>query len=53
VGFQKYGSEEELLHDPIHHLYKVYVKINAEAKEDPDIDRQANEYFKRMEQGIQ
>lgn len=28
VGFQRFGSEEELQKDPIHHLYKVYVEIN-------------------------
>lgn len=39
------------MHDPIHHLYDVYVRINQEAKHDPAIDQQANAYFKRMEQG--
>ncbi|KAG2189911.1 hypothetical protein INT46_005346 [Mucor plumbeus] len=51
VGFEKYGDEAKLISDPIHHLYQVYVKINAEAKLDKDIDRKANEYFKKMEEG--
>lgn len=34
VGFEKYGSEEELLADPIKHLYNVYVKINDDAREE-------------------
>ncbi|KAG1086119.1 hypothetical protein G6F42_021117 [Rhizopus arrhizus] len=51
VGFEKYGDQAKLISDPIHHLYQVYVKINAEAKLDPEIDRKANEYFKKMEQG--
>lgn len=51
IGFQKYGDESKLASDPIHHLYEVYVKINADAKEDTMIDRQANEYFKKMEEG--
>lgn len=51
VGFQKYGDETQLVADPIHHLYQVYVKINADAKANPEVDRQANEYFKRMEEG--
>lgn len=51
IGFEKYGDESKLLSDPIHHLYEVYVKINAEAKENKDIDRLANEYFKKMEEG--
>lgn len=29
VGFDKYGSEEKLLEDPIVHLFEVYVKINV------------------------
>lgn len=51
VGFDFFGDEVELKKDPIHHLYQVYVKINIMAKEDPEIDKQANAYFKKMEQG--
>jgi arginyl-tRNA synthetase len=29
VGFEKYGSVEDLEKDPIRHLYDVYVKINV------------------------
>ncbi|KAF8545190.1 hypothetical protein BDD12DRAFT_871871 [Trichophaea hybrida] len=43
VGFKRFGSEEELVKDPIHHLFNVYVKINqiiseekAEEKEKAD-----------------
>ncbi|CAG8540249.1 10165_t:CDS:2, partial [Scutellospora calospora] len=39
IGFEKYGSEEELLKNLIKHLYNVYVKINTRA------------YFKKMETG--
>ncbi|KAI5804586.1 hypothetical protein EDC01DRAFT_610726 [Geopyxis carbonaria] len=28
VGFNRFGSEEKLVEDPIHHLYEVYVAIN-------------------------
>ncbi|KAI8381438.1 arginyl-tRNA synthetase [Radiomyces spectabilis] len=51
VGFEKYGDETALAKDPIHHLYEVYVKINADAAKDPNIDQQANDYFRRMEHG--
>ncbi|ORY01529.1 arginyl-tRNA synthetase [Basidiobolus meristosporus CBS 931.73] len=51
VGYEKYGSEAELDHDPIKHLYHVYVKINADANEDDSIHEQARGYFKRMEDG--
>ncbi|KAI9271929.1 hypothetical protein BDA99DRAFT_501357 [Phascolomyces articulosus] len=49
VGFAKYGDESLLEKDPIHHLYNIYVKINSELTE--QVDREANEYFKRMEEG--
>jgi arginyl-tRNA synthetase len=51
VGFEKYGDERLLKEDPIHHLYNVYVNINKDAKDDPEVDRKANMYFKRMEDG--
>ncbi|KAG1141426.1 hypothetical protein G6F37_005867 [Rhizopus arrhizus] len=50
VGYEKYGNEVELERDPIRHLYDVYVKINADAKDDESIHVQANQYFKRMEE---
>lgn len=51
IGFNLFGDEMELQRDPIHHLYQVYVKINSLAKEDSEINTQANAYFKKMEQG--
>lgn len=30
IGFKRYGSEEKLVEDPIHHLYDVYVAINKD-----------------------
>lgn len=51
VGFEKFGSEIELQKDPIHHLYQVYVQVNQLIKDDPEVDRAANAYFKKMEQG--
>ena len=51
VGFLKYGSEEELVRDPIKHLFDVYVKINADAEKDPSLHQAARDYFCRMEAG--
>ncbi|CAG8448528.1 6657_t:CDS:2 [Ambispora gerdemannii] len=53
IGFEKYGSEEELLKDPIKHLYDVYVKINKDAETDKGVDDKARSYFKSMEDGDQ
>lgn len=58
LGFQKYGSEEELQKDPINHLFEVYVKINKDIEseggslpEAESTDGQARAYFKKMEDG--
>ncbi|CAG8633619.1 9103_t:CDS:2, partial [Scutellospora calospora] len=32
IGFEKYGSEKELLKNLIKHLYDVYIKINKRFK---------------------
>lgn len=51
VGFQKYGSEEQLQAEPIKHLFDIYVRINAEGAADPKVHDDARAYFKRMEDG--
>ncbi|TFY67992.1 hypothetical protein EVJ58_g1284 [Rhodofomes roseus] len=51
VGFEKYGSREELEKDAIKHLFDVYVKINADADKDPSVKADAAAFFKRMEDG--
>ncbi|EJU02311.1 arginyl-tRNA synthetase [Dacryopinax primogenitus] len=55
VGFDRYGSEEALKTDAIHHLYDVYVKINRdgekEGEEGKAVHDAAREFFKRMEDG--
>ncbi|KAF9182270.1 hypothetical protein BGZ51_000881 [Haplosporangium sp. Z 767] len=51
VGFERYGSEEKLLEDPIKHLFDVYVKINQDAKENDAVHDEARAYFKKMEDG--
>ena len=51
VGFEKYGSEEELQKDAIKHLFEVYVNINKDAESDPSVKTAAAAWFKRMEDG--
>ncbi|EIN08244.1 arginyl-tRNA synthetase [Punctularia strigosozonata HHB-11173 SS5] len=51
VGFQKYGSQEELEKDAIKHLYDVYVKITKDSEADPEVKVEAAKWFKRMEDG--
>ncbi|GAA5883893.1 hypothetical protein JCM3774_003909 [Rhodotorula dairenensis] len=51
VGFERYGSEEELEKDAITHLYDVYVKINRDGETDESIHDRAREFFVKMEAG--
>ncbi|ORY29670.1 hypothetical protein BCR39DRAFT_531576 [Naematelia encephala] len=64
VGFERYGNEEDLVRDPIMHLYKVYVRINQDRQAETDrfnageeIDPEttvhalAKKVFKDMEDG--
>ncbi|EDR29997.1 arginyl-tRNA synthetase, putative [Entamoeba dispar SAW760] len=51
IGFEKYGSEEELKRNPIRHLYDVYVKINADKAKDDNVRAQGKDFFKHMEMG--
>ncbi|KIY52558.1 arginyl-tRNA synthetase [Fistulina hepatica ATCC 64428] len=51
TGFSKYGSQEELEKDAIKHLFDVYVKVNADAKDNPQVKADAAAWFKRMEDG--
>ncbi|KAG9283958.1 hypothetical protein G9A89_005465 [Geosiphon pyriformis] len=51
IGFNKFGSREELIQNPIHHLHEVYVKISTQIKDSPEISEEANQYFKKMEDG--
>ncbi len=52
VGYERFGSENELKNDPIAHLFNVYVRINAEAEIDPQVKVEAAKWFKRMEDGM-
>ena len=51
TGFEKYGSQERLEVDPIHHLFEIYVQINKDAESDPTVKESASAWFKRMEDG--
>jgi arginyl-tRNA synthetase len=51
VGFEKYGSQEELEKDAIKHLLDIYIKVNADAEKDPEVKVEAAKFFKRMEEG--
>ncbi|KZO95456.1 arginyl-tRNA synthetase [Calocera viscosa TUFC12733] len=51
VGFERYGSEEALKTDAVHHLYDVYVKINKDADTEKAVNDALREFLKRMKDG--
>lgn len=51
AGFRKYGSNEELIKDPLKHLLSVYVAANAEAEKNPGFRAEALENFANLEAG--
>ncbi|KZT54638.1 arginyl-tRNA synthetase [Calocera cornea HHB12733] len=46
VGFERYGSEEALKTDAIHHLYDVYVKINRDGDPEKAVQTAVTDFFK-------
>lgn len=50
LGFERFGSEDELESDALMHLFSVYVKINEAAKADPKVHDEARAIFREMEE---
>ena len=46
VAYKKWGDEEAVKAHPIDQLLKLYVRINAEAENDPSLDEEAREWFR-------
>ncbi len=51
VAIEKWGNLEDIKKDPINELGKLYVRINALAKEDESIAEEAREAFRKIELG--
>ncbi|XP_069743466.1 probable arginine--tRNA ligase, mitochondrial isoform X2 [Narcine bancroftii] len=51
AGFQLFGSEEKLNANPLQHLFEVYVEVNKLAEDREDIQKAAQEFFKKLEHG--
>ncbi|KAF2758922.1 arginyl-tRNA synthetase [Pseudovirgaria hyperparasitica] len=50
VGFDKFGSEAELVKNPIGHLYEVYVKISAISREEKEVMDAKEEEIKKLQE---
>lgn len=51
VAYKLWGDKAAVEANPISELLKLYVRINAEAEENPDLDDQARQWFKKLENG--
>jgi len=49
TAFRKWGDDTALKSDPIHHLFSLYVKFHAEAKEKPELEDEARAWFQKLE----
>ncbi|MCP0886758.1 arginine--tRNA ligase [Ligilactobacillus sp. WILCCON 0076] len=50
-AYKMWGSEEEVKKDPIATLLKYYVRFHEEDVDKPELDDDAREWFKRLEDG--
>ncbi|MDH4017319.1 MAG: arginine--tRNA ligase, partial [Actinomycetota bacterium] len=51
TAFRHWGSDAELEASPMRHLFEIYVRYGREAKEDPALDEESAENFRRLESG--
>lgn len=51
VGYKMWGSEEAVKENPIKNLLAYYVRFHQEDKDHPEMDDEAREWFKKLEEG--
>ncbi|MBQ3038358.1 MAG: arginine--tRNA ligase [Clostridia bacterium] len=50
-AYKHWGVREIIEQDPINELLKIYVKFHEEAEKHPELEDEAREYFKALEEG--
>ncbi|XXP77345.1 MAG: arginine--tRNA ligase [Lettuce witches'-broom phytoplasma] len=50
LAFQKWGKKELVLKDPINELQKLYIYFHEQAEEDEQLNQDAREIFKKLEE---
>lgn len=50
-AYKRWGDMEAIRKDPINELLKIYVKFHKEAEVHPELDDEARDYFRRLEEG--
>lgn len=51
VAYKLWGDKAAVEANPISELLKLYVRINAEADEKPELDEEGRKWFKKLEDG--
>ncbi|MTB63461.1 arginine--tRNA ligase [Streptococcus sp. zg-86] len=51
VAYKLWGDKAAVEANPISELLKLYVRINAEADENPELDEEGRKWFKKLEDG--
>ena len=50
-AYKRWGDPALIEKDPIKELLKIYVKFHEEAEKHPELEDEAREYFKKLEEG--
>ncbi len=50
-AYKRWGEPEKIEKDPINSLLEIYVRFHKEAEQHPELEDEAREYFKKLEDG--
>lgn len=50
-AYKRWGDKAVIDKDPINELLKIYVKFHEEAEKQPELEDEARDYFKKLEEG--
>jgi len=51
VAYKRWADEEALEREPIRELLRIYVKFHEEAEKNPELEEEAREAYRRLEEG--
>ncbi len=51
VAYSLWGEEDKLREDPVNYAYELYVKFHREAKDNNNLEDDAREWFRHLENG--
>lgn len=51
TAYKRWGNEDTLQADPIRNSLELYVRFHDEAENDPSLETEAREWFRKLEQG--